>query len=247
MQQQMACLARHPTGSGLSAPVCAAADGTMTTMCFGAAHGNRHHGAIVVRIPCRARRLGRVTAVASVSDRPKYCRLRGAAAIAAPAETSRQLLDQYVRPGNQLATICRNDKFFEIEMKVRDDELDEYGVVNNAIYASYLHSGRDVLLEKLGISVDYWASTGNAMALSELNLKYFAPLRSGDRFVVKVKPVQIKGVRMIVQHVIESLPDRKLVLEGRATVVCLNKDFRPTRVFPELSARAVEVFSCKFA
>ncbi|RCV34858.1 hypothetical protein SETIT_7G191800v2 [Setaria italica] len=142
---------------------------------------------------------------------------------------------------------CRKDKFFEIEMKVRDDELDEYGVVNNAIYASYLHSGRDVVLEQLGISVDYWTSTGNAMALSELNLKYFAPLRSGDRFVVKVKPVQIKGVRMIVEHMIETLPDRKLVLEGRATVVCLNKDFRPTRVFPELSARAMEVFSCKVA
>jgi acyl-CoA thioesterase FadM len=71
--------------------------------------------------------------------------------------------------------------------------------------------------------------------------------QSGDRFVVKVKPVQIKGVRMIVEHKIEALPDRKLVLEGRATVVCLNKDFRPTRVFPELSARAKEVFSCKVA
>nr|XP_034601939.1 acyl-acyl carrier protein thioesterase ATL2, chloroplastic-like [Setaria viridis] len=109
----------------------------------------------------------------------------------------------------------RKDRFFEIEMEVRDDEVDEYGVVNNAIYASYLHSGRDGMLEQLGISVDYWTSTGNAMALSELNLKYFAPLT--------------------------------LVLEGRATAVCLNKDFRPTRVFPELSASLMEVFSCKVA
>lgn len=35
-------------------------------------------------------------------------------------------------------------------------------------------------------------------------------LQSGDRFVVKVKPVQIKGVRMIVEHKIETLPDRKV-------------------------------------
>jgi hypothetical protein len=34
--------------------------------------------------------------------------------------------------------------------------------------------------------------------------------KSGDRFVVKVKPVQIKGVRIIVEHMIETLPDRKV-------------------------------------
>nr|CAB3485348.1 unnamed protein product [Digitaria exilis] len=224
--------------TGLS-PCLRAGDG----ITFSSGDHGRHR---VVSLTGRARS-GRVVTAAA---RSKYRRHRGAAAIAVP-ETSRELLDQHVRPSNtasnQLTTISRKDKFFEIEMNVRDDELDEYGVVNNAIYASYLHSGRDVVLEKLGISVDYWTSTGNAMALSELNLKYFAPLRSGDRFVVKVKPVQIKGVRMIVEHKIETLPDRKLVLEGRATVVCLNKDFRPTRVFPELSARAMEVFACKVA
>ncbi|XP_004977932.1 acyl-acyl carrier protein thioesterase ATL4, chloroplastic [Setaria italica] len=211
------------------------------------------HGQHRVVVRTGRARPGRViVAAAHVAARPKYCRLRGAAANAVP-ETSRQLLDQQeVRPSNDTAsnpliTTIRKDRFFEIEMEVRDDELDEYGVVNNAIYASYLHSGRDVMLEQLGISVDYWTSTGNAMALSELNLKYFAPLRSGDKFAVKVKPIQIKGVRIIVEHMIETLPHRKLVLEGRATAVCLNKDFRPTRVFPELSASFIEVFSCKVA
>ncbi|KAK3144043.1 hypothetical protein QOZ80_4AG0308070 [Eleusine coracana subsp. coracana] len=150
----------------------------------------------------------------------------------------------YVSTGSRRLTLPRNhvrkeDEFFEVEMMVRDDDLDEYGVVNNAIYASYIERGRDLLLEKLGIKVSYVAATGKAMALSELNLKYFKPLKSGDRFIVKVKPVKITGVRLIVHHIIETLPDRKLVLDAKATAVFLNEDYCPTRVFPELSARSI--------
>uniref|UniRef100_M8CB42 Thioesterase domain-containing protein n=1 Tax=Aegilops tauschii TaxID=37682 RepID=M8CB42_AEGTA len=94
-------------------------------------------------------------------------------------------------------------------MRVRDDDLDEYGVVNNAVHASYIHDARNVLLETLGISIHFWTSTGNTMALSELHLKYFTPLRSGGRFIVKLRVVQIKGVRIIVDHVIETLPNRR--------------------------------------
>ncbi|KAM0865151.1 hypothetical protein ACQ4PT_043463 [Festuca glaucescens] len=139
----------------------------------------------------------------------------------------------------------RKDKYFEVEMKVNGTELDEYGVVNAAIYSSYIRNGLSKLLESVGISVDSMTSKGNALAFSEVQLKYIAPLRIGDRFVVKVKPTQIKGVRVIVEHRIETLPDHNLVLEAKGTIVCLDKDYHPTRVFPEVSAKFLQFFSSK--
>ena len=100
-------------------------------------------------------------------------------------------------------------------MTVRDCDLDMYGVVNNAVYASYIETGllhhptnprikhvlslvihfqtsgpygygnhvhmqysaRQEMAASLGVCTSSIVRTGRAMALSELNVKYFAPLK----------------------------------------------------------------------
>jgi len=122
---------------------------------------------------------------------------------------------------------------FTLDLQVRDYELDQYGVVNNAVYLRYLEHARHEFLIRLGMDPAAVAAAGRSLALSEIHVRYRASLRSRDAFRVRLWVLEITGARVTFGQIIETAPEGKLCVEAEAVAVFLDERGRPQRVQPE--------------
>lgn len=108
---------------------------------------------------------------------------------------------------------------FSLEFTVRDYECDLQGVVNNANYQHYLEHARHEYLVSKGISFARLHDEGLDLIVSKVEIDYKYPLRSRDRFVVRVRIEREGNVRLLFIQEICRIPDEKLVVRARVTGV----------------------------
>ena len=122
---------------------------------------------------------------------------------------------------------------FWIDLEVRDSELDQFAVVNNAVYPQYFQHCRHKYLASVALPADSATTGGGALALSEQSIKFRAPLRSGDLFRAGLAVRPADGGRASARVVIDQwliLTDGTRFADSVATVVSLDANYRPRRV-----------------
>lgn len=126
------------------------------------------------------------------------------------------------------------DCTFHLDLAVRDYECDLQGIVNNAVYQNYLEHARHQFLRACGFDFANLHEQGHDLVLTRCEIDYKLPLRSGDDFTIHLRVERQGRVRFLFVQEIRRGGDA-LVLQGRFTGTCLNRDGRPGFP-PELDA-----------
>jgi acyl-CoA thioester hydrolase len=108
---------------------------------------------------------------------------------------------------------------FSLEFSVRDYECDLQGVVNNAVYQHYLEHARHEFLVSKGISFSDQHLEGTDLIVTKVEIEYKFPLRSRDRFIIRLNLRRDGNVRFLFEQEIFRLPDEKLIVSAKVTGV----------------------------
>jgi acyl-CoA thioester hydrolase len=108
---------------------------------------------------------------------------------------------------------------FSHEFTVRDYECDLQGVVNNANYQHYLEHARHEFLASKGVSFSKLHEDGLDLIVVKVEIEYKYPLRSRDRFIVRLNIEREGNAKLLFIQEISRMPDEKLIARARVTGV----------------------------
>jgi acyl-CoA thioester hydrolase len=113
----------------------------------------------------------------------------------------------------------------QITLTVRDYECDIQGVVNNANYFHYFEHARHVLLNEKFHRFSKLVDQGINAVLYASQIKYIAPLRPDNEFIVSTHIKRAGNLKFIFEQSIFLVENNKPMCEGIFEVVLLDKDW----------------------
>ncbi|MBF0436174.1 MAG: tol-pal system-associated acyl-CoA thioesterase [Magnetococcales bacterium] len=120
-------------------------------------------------------------------------------------------------------------------MRVYYEDTDSGGVVYHSIYLNYLERARTEWLRSLGFNQSQLSQDrGLVFAVSRIDVQFLSPARMDDQLMITLTLAKRGGASLHLQQIIHRVIDHALLLEARVRIAMLNRDFKPTRLPPDI-------------
>jgi len=131
---------------------------------------------------------------------------------------------------------------FTTEVRIRYDDFDTYGHVNNARYGTYLEEARiDYLADVVGDG-DRTVLTGSetGIVVANLELSFEQPVSATDSVTVGVRVPDLSTTSAPIEY--EVRDDGRVAATGETTVVTYDPEAREPRPIPDAWRAAIREF-----
>jgi acyl-CoA thioester hydrolase len=119
---------------------------------------------------------------------------------------------------------------FILDQKVIWRDLDALGHVNNAVYATYLETGRMAYLTQL----TEHESEAPSMIMAEMTITYKSPAFFGEVLLIGVRVAEVRNSSFVIDSQITEQTTGRLVATSRAVLVFYDYERNVAVRIPEL-------------
>jgi acyl-CoA thioester hydrolase len=122
-----------------------------------------------------------------------------------------------IQPASPLET------WFEYPIRVQPHHTDYAGIAWHGTYVTWLEEARVEYLRSVGIEFAELVAAGCNLPVVELAIRYHRSLPMGASAVVRVKMLQMKGVRINLDYQIQSPDYQELYVTAQVTLVAVDQ------------------------
>ena len=125
-------------------------------------------------------------------------------------------------------------EIFETTFYVRFAETDLMGIVHHSQYIVWMEEGRSDLMRRKGFTFDQWERVGIGFAVSELNLRYHAPARYGERVTVRTRVESLRSRQIVFAYEIINADSQQALVTGIVKLLAVDKQNQVRTIPPEV-------------
>ncbi len=111
----------------------------------------------------------------------------------------------------------------ETTFYVRFAETDLMGIVHHSQYVVWMEEGRSDFMRRKGFTFDQWEAANIGFAVSEMNLRYRAPARYGERVTVRTRVESLRSRQIVFGYEIVNADARQELVTGTVKLIAVDQ------------------------